>query len=349
MIKGFLASWPSEEPLMCARSRTLSGRRGFTLIELLVVIGIIGILTGLLLPAVQAARESASRTECLNNLHQIGLAMHLYHDALGSFPSGYIYDRPAKTGGGGVPGQQIGQRGARPQIHNRPPPSSYNLPQQPGWGWAALLLPYLELNNLYYQIDLTLPVESPTNLAPRLTLLKVYTCPTDTETGIYMCSNDKGQPLVPLATNSYAACFGALTPPSPNPDIGNGVFFRNSTVRLTDILDGTSNTFAIGERGAFFVRSPWAGVVTGGVSETTPGSPVYTAAMDPSPTMVLAYCKRPLNSPLAEPYDYFSPHRLVCNFLMADGAARSFDIGTDVTVLMALATRGGGEGVSPDN
>src|SRR5258707_10516832 len=107
-------------------------RKGFTLIELLVVIAIIAVLVGLLLPAVQKVREAANRSKCLNNLHQMGVALHHYHDSLGSFPSGYLCQPinpadPMQTG--------------------------------PGWGWAAQLLPHVEQDNLFRQIDLALAVE----------------------------------------------------------------------------------------------------------------------------------------------------------------------------------------------
>src|SRR5438477_7728692 len=100
-------------------------RGGFTLIELLVVIAIIAILIGLLLPAVQKVREAASRIKCKNNLKQIGLALHNYHDSQGFFPPGYV-----STVGSNGPADDRG----------------------PGWGWAALLLPYVEQDNLFRQI-----------------------------------------------------------------------------------------------------------------------------------------------------------------------------------------------------
>ncbi len=209
-------------------------------------------------------------------------------------------------------------------------------------------MPYLEQGTLAAHIDFSLPVEGPTNRMPRLTLLKVYTCPTDTATGLFWVHNNLNQPMVQAATNSYAACFGALIAPAPNPDIGNGIFFRNSSVRLSDVTDGTSNTLAIGERGALFTQTPWAGVVTDGTACTTPGAPVYAATVDPAPVMALAYCKRALNSPLSEPYDFFSPHREVCHFLLADGSVHAFPISTSPDLLVALATRAGGETASLD-
>src|SRR3984957_20017329 len=103
-------------------------RRGFTLIELLVVIAIIAVLVGLLLPAVQKVREAAARMSCTNNLKQIGLGLHNYHDANNCFPPGYI------------------DGNTNPLLN---PDSDVG----PSWGWAALLLPYVEQGNLYNQIN----------------------------------------------------------------------------------------------------------------------------------------------------------------------------------------------------
>ena len=128
-----------------------SRRRGFTLVELLVVIAIIGILVALLLPAVQAAREAARRTQCSNQLKQIGLAAHNHHDTKSTFPSGGLHwSNPRNFVGGGTSGIPCG-------------PDSQN------WGWAYQILPFLELNSLY---------DEPNSSTVAGTPVKAYCCPS---------------------------------------------------------------------------------------------------------------------------------------------------------------------------
>src|SRR5947209_2438318 len=117
------------------QSQLIRGK-GFTLIELLVVIAIIAVLLGLLLPAIQKVRESAGRIRCVNNLKQIGLALHNYHDSTGTLPSGYLCD---------------------PVVESNPALTA------PGWGWASLILPYVEQTTVAARIDFTRPVEDSTN------------------------------------------------------------------------------------------------------------------------------------------------------------------------------------------
>jgi prepilin-type N-terminal cleavage/methylation domain-containing protein/prepilin-type processing-associated H-X9-DG protein len=318
-------------------------RTGFSLIELLVVIAIIGVLVGLLLPAVQKVREAANRSSCQNNLKQIGLALHLYHDTHKHFPAGYLYDAPAAPGRASLSGAMTEKKLDRP-----PPPSNpwVPTPNSPGWGWASLLLPQLEQDNLANLIDYKLPVESPSALAGRTTPLSVYTCPSDTNTGLFTVKTELNLDLAQAATNSYAACFGALGLPNTQPDAGNGIFARNSRTRMADVTDGLSQTLAVGERATLLAQSPWAGVMTGGTCRTTTGAPVYTSVVELAPVMALARVgNKSLNSPYSEPYDFFSPHGGVVQFVFADGSVHALTGGTSVTVLQALATRCGGEDV----
>src|SRR5438132_11190541 len=188
--------------------RSSSVRRAFTLIELLVVIAIIAILIGLLLPAVQKVREAAARVQCQNNLKQMGLACHAYHDSRKSFPPGYL------------------ATAAYPDT-------------APGWGWAAFILPYIEQAPLYNQIDFTQPVQSSAAIQ---TIIPLYLCPSDPVPSTPFPITDATLGTIcRAAPSSYAATVGDDSSDADGPT-GNGIFYRNSTTRLVDITDGTSST-----------------------------------------------------------------------------------------------------------
>jgi prepilin-type N-terminal cleavage/methylation domain-containing protein/prepilin-type processing-associated H-X9-DG protein len=303
-----------------ARQRRCPGRFGFTLIELLVVIAIIAVLIGLLLPAVQKVREAASRSQCANNLHQIGLALHNYHDSQGSFPSGYLCTQPQ----------------ANPDYTS------------PGWGWAALLLPFVEQGNLFRQINFAFPIEDPRNLAARTMILKLYVCPSDRSTGVFTIYDKNNAPLAQAATNSYAACHGVGVDLDEELDDFNGMFSRNSRVRFADVTDGSSNTIAIGERGSFFTRTPWVGAVSFGTTRITPGAPVINSnAIEDAPTQTLAHIDvQTINDPRADEEDFFSPHTGVAMFLFVDGSVHAITTALSLQTLQALSTRDGGEVVN---
>lgn len=312
---------------MSSSFRRIAARRcvirdGFTLIELLVVIAIIAVLVGLLLPAVQKVREAASRASCLNNLHQIGLALHNYHDSQGGFPPGY---------------------------HCATPQADYDY-TAPGWGWAALILPYLEQSNLYGQINFNLPIEAPSNLAARTMPVKLYACSSDRSTGLFTIYDKSNMPLAQASTNSYAACHGTGVDLDEELDDFNGMFSRNSRVRFADVMDGTSNTIAIGERGAFFTQTPWVGAVSFGTTRITPGAPTFNkGAIEDAPTQTLAHIDvETINDPRGDPEDFFTPHTGVGNFLFVDGSVRSLSTSLSLNVLQALATRNGREVVNDD-
>jgi prepilin-type N-terminal cleavage/methylation domain-containing protein/prepilin-type processing-associated H-X9-DG protein len=314
--------------------RPTSRRNAFTLIELLVVTAIIATLFGLLLPALMKARDAADRTMCRNNLRQIGLALHDYHDSMQFLPPGYQVQSPTA------------QKQA-PRYHSllldRYRFRKLAIYAAPGWSWASSLLPYLDQDPLYRSIQFDLPVDAPSNQQARTTSLNVFTCPTDTHTGVFTVLNAlTGFPLADAATNSYAACYGQGGPITQAP--GDGLFYENSHLALTDILDGTSNTLAVGERAALFAQTPWAGAMSGGSVRTTDGAPVYQSIVEPATVMCLARVgRRNLNDSYSEAYDFFSPHPYEVNFLFADGSVRPLSIYVDPSVLQALATINGQE------
>jgi prepilin-type N-terminal cleavage/methylation domain-containing protein/prepilin-type processing-associated H-X9-DG protein len=309
-------------------------RRGFTLIELLVVIAIIAVLIGLLLPAVQKVREAANRARCLNNLKQIGLALHQYHESMGSFPPGYVYVEQAT--------QRIRPRDDSGISQWGPP---RYVETAPGWGWAALLLPYLEQANLSRQINLAVAVElSPQHEQVRRTILSVFVCPTDRNTGDYMVLDEQDRDLARAATNSYAACFGHGRSIGEYPQDGTGMFYRNSRITMTDIRDGTSYTVAVGERAALFVRSPWAGAMSGGTVWTSQDAPVSQTIGEEAPVMVMAGAGGyAISHHFSTPYNFFSPHPGTINLLFADGSVRNLRQDLDPFVFWKLCTRDGGE------
>ncbi|QDU42446.1 Type II secretion system protein G precursor [Symmachiella dynata] len=197
--------------------QTRKSFKGFTLIELLVVIAIIAILIALLLPAVQQAREAARRTQCRNNLKQIGLALHNYHDTSLTFPPGTLFG-------------------------------------DDDFGWAAFILPGLDQGNLYKQIDFSndgeiVGEDKPILLQPGVTdtVLAVYTCPSSTlRTHSFLRVGARAPfDLGGHAKNDYSACLG-----SGGGSI-TGMFGKikdnNSPTRIRNVIDGTSNTICVGE------------------------------------------------------------------------------------------------------
>lgn len=316
-------------------------RKAFTLVELLVVIAIIGILVSLLLPAVQMAREAARRTQCKNHLRQLGVALHLYHDNQRTFPSGYIRSPQGNappSSGGGI------------KRWDAAPPGLDIESSQPGWSWAALMLPFIEQNPLKEALPYHLAVEDPAVAELRTTPLSLLVCPSDVHTGIFTVMDENNLPLGKAATNSYVTCFGSFGLINTDPDHGSGLFQRNSGHRMADIKDGTSHTIAFGERGCILAQAPWVGVMTGGTCRTTPGAPVYSSVVEKAPSMVLVRMgNRSLNSPYSEPYDFFSAHPDLVMFTFADGSVRPLTNGIKVPLLHALATRRGGESIDdPD-
>ncbi len=228
-------------------------RAAFTLVELLVVIAIIGILVALLLPAVQAAREAARRMQCSNNLRQFGLAMHGYHGSFNRFPPGFM---------------------VRGYLGNTTPG---------GWAWGVFLMPYLEQSPLQDKLSVTRytleQVINTPDLLPMLQAdLSVFRCPSST---IGPLRTHQGTPNPRVATANYTCSRGFFnfTGTTHLSKMNNGVFFGESATRIQDVLDGTSNTFAIGERTAFGANlqndatwPSWCGPGGGGAMNTVSSS-----------------------------------------------------------------------------
>ena len=286
-------------------------RPAFTLIELLVVIAIIAILIGLLLPAVQKVREAAARIKCQNNLKQIGLAAHGYHDANNRLPSGYLF---------------------------RSNPAGNSL----GHSWQLHLLPFLEQDNLFRQFDLNSAIWSPVNLTPRETLLPIFICPSDPKkVGDFVLMGTER-----YAIGNYVGNFGPGDM-DDNADDRRGVFSRNSRTRMADITDGLSNTFFAGER----INGPFLGNNTHGVHvtyETTWAAAVreITEPTDDHPHMVLFQTVHLPNAYDSDDRDVSAPHPQGAQFLMGDGSVHFLRDKLDPAVYGALGTRSGGEPVS---
>ncbi len=325
--------------------RSNSLRRGFTLIELLVVIGILAVLVALLLPAVQAAREASRRLQCVNNLKQLGLALHAYHDAMQVFPSGYVayarfYDGATDT--------------------------------FPGWSASTMILPQLDQAPLFYAINFAFSVADLRNTTAVVARMNAYLCPSDRPVdGVFHVDDPFGYPPATVAPSSYALCVGGdetdVATGVDNDGLGRGVFFRDSAVRLAAITDGSSQTILVGERAWSNVKGTWVGAVPGGTaargaSNPCPGS--LNAAYD-APCLVLQHCHliNPDSDTDAGLDDVSSNHPGGANLLFADGSVhflRSIrgDLGVNPDgstryapaslVFQALGTRDGGEVVDGD-
>jgi len=297
-----------------------SSRFAFTLIELLVVIAIIAILLGLLLPAIQRVREAAARTQCSNNLKQLALGVHSYHDAMGRFP----YNGPGDCCGA----------------------------DQPRWSWLARILPYVDQDNLSRQIDLNKPIMNYPNQVQ--STIKTFLCPSDTFKPVWTdrANLSPGTSETPVnmtlgvgQTNFKGVsgsnwCWGSWTNIGPTGncnglEYGDGVFFRMDDVRplrLERIQDGSSNTLLIGEDiPSLNAHCSW-----------------------PYSNNSVGTCAIPLNTNLKGEfgvdtskwpniYSFRSRHPTGANFAFADGGIRFLKETLALPTYRALSTINGGE------
>lgn len=338
-------------------NRSVSGPRssrtrakGFTLIELLVVIAIIGVLVGLLLPAVQAAREAARRMQCTNNLKQIGLALHNYESSVGCFPPGYL-----SSPGVGFRDPQTGDWG-------------------PGWSWLTAMLPQVEQGNLYNALNINLPCWDAANTTGVRVSLAAFVCPTaankDTTVGVTDINLALWQNAT-FARSNYVHNVGwndiwsaPATIDYENQVLGaNGVMYRNSRTKLSEITDGLSNTVAAGERSPNLADAVWPGVVpgakhysygqfassgTGGTGINYDNAGSYVGANSGPSIWEDPQTIHPPNSPLGHTDEMYALHPGGTNVLFCDGSVRFVKESIRLSTWQALSSRGVGEVINAD-
>jgi prepilin-type N-terminal cleavage/methylation domain-containing protein len=272
----------------------LRPRKAFTLIELLVVIAIIAILIGLLLPAVQKVREAAARTKCANNLRQLALGCHNFHDTKGYLPPGVL-----TTSATGVPDDS--------------------------WAWGTLILPFIEQQNLYNTLGVVL---NPPNKAPKVNAvtqlpLSLYRCPSDAGTNQFNVWYDN------YAISNYVCNRAVFGPADGTVGGPSGTPFGMTLIRITD---GTSNTILIGERdtfrtfGAVWVAKAYGADDSTASFEGRPGRgmniPWHAAGPFPPPatTPVFSYAQR---------LEWSSTHTSVVGFVFADASVHFLSTSID--------------------
>jgi len=317
---------------------------GFTLIELLVVIAIIAVLIALLLPAVQQAREAARRSQCKNNLKQIGLAMHNYHDTHGVFTFAYV----------GAPTNSLDDGGT-------------------GWGWGTMILPFMDQAPLYNKLNPSGLMDArDSNLVVLLrTVISGYLCPsnpnsnpsqnTQSNARVFINPDGGSGTAVSIGSSNYVVCAGGNADPyrdrAPSGGLPyydpKGIFFQNSRIRMRDVTDGTSNTFMAlerdtalrpaisGGRNAFTTM----GAVWAGTSAPVTGSGRVDVSYTDFKVAGTFDPKFPINGSATKGdlRTLSSQHVGGIQALMADGSVRFVNENTNFTLLQYLGQRDDGQ------
>ncbi|MCG8449306.1 MAG: DUF1559 domain-containing protein [Pirellulales bacterium] len=349
-----------------ARKKPLLSRnaRAFTLVELLVVIAIMGVLVGLLLPAVQAAREASRRMSCGNNLKQLGLAMQGYHATQGCFPSGY---ESYPTRDGSAP------------DWTRIDPATWDA--GPGWGWGAQLLDYLEQSNISQGVRFQQPLWEADYAQLISTSLEVFLCPSSSGAREpFSITDETGEPIVIegreivvgrsnyVASHGQESCWGecgaTLTAEvffdiyadcdgsgvktiEVNGDVSqlaDGPFYRNSCTRAHEVTDGLSNTIFLGEHSSLLSEKTWVGVVPQAFTHPNFVSPENGS--DAAATLVLVHAGpsggecditgspiiHPINFPTYHVGQMFSEHPGGGQVGLGDGSVRF--ISSDINLIL---------------
>ena len=312
-----------------------SRKTAFTLVELLVVIAVISILIGLLLPAVQAAREAARRLSCVNNLKQISLAVINYHDQMRRFPSGYI------------------------RQSSDPNADRFKI----GWGWGAAIQGQLDNRPLADQIARVTTLDPMGQSGIRTQLLATWRCPTDMPIGLTCVPRvtQNMNPPIPTPENpnppdiqrpcigfaaraNYVASFGASAVGAGAK--GNGLFFVDSNLAMRDVTDGTSNTFMAGERHVATGQATWVGVHWGESMGGTQYNPDNLTRYSVDPLVMGSMHTKP--NPGSDSRAFGSKHTGGCNMSRIDASVAFVASSIDLVVWRGMATIRGGEVVHPE-